>query len=80
MARILRRLLAKIHVGLKNPDYNIAIRSAPLESTVLTYVHWYLSVTVRLTKAAGFELGSGMYINTSIPEQSADFLRNIQLD
>ena len=31
----------------------------------------------RVSQPAGFELGSGMYINASIPEKSAEFLRNI---
>ncbi len=41
------------------------------------YYHWYLSVIPRLTKTAGFELGSGMYINTTLPEANAEFLRNV---
>jgi UDPglucose--hexose-1-phosphate uridylyltransferase len=43
----------------------------------LRYYHWYLSVIPRLTKSAGFELGSGMYINPTVPEVNAEFLRNV---
>jgi UDPglucose--hexose-1-phosphate uridylyltransferase len=38
--------------------------------------HWSISVIPRLTNPAGFELGSGMFINASIPEEGAEFLRN----
>jgi UDPglucose--hexose-1-phosphate uridylyltransferase len=33
----------------------------------------------RVSKAAGFELGSGMYINTAMPEDSAKFLREVKI-
>jgi len=29
---------------------------------------------------AGFEIGSGMFINTALPEASASFLRNAKTD
>jgi UDPglucose--hexose-1-phosphate uridylyltransferase len=34
-------------------------------------------VIPRLTRVAGFELGSGMFINTVLPESAAEFLRNV---
>jgi UDPglucose--hexose-1-phosphate uridylyltransferase len=37
-------------------------------------------VIPRLTRVAGFELGSGVYINTVLPEAAADFLRNVRLE
>ena len=39
-----------------------------------------MSVIPRLTRTAGFELGSGMFINTVIPEQAAEFLRNVKVE
>jgi len=44
------------------------------------YYHWYVSVVPRVTKMAGFELGSGMFINTALPEESARFLRGLAAD
>jgi len=38
-----------------------------------------LSIIPRLTRVAGFELGSGMFINTVLPEAAAEFLRNVKL-
>ena len=42
--------------------------------------HWYVSVIPRLTRVAGFELGSGVYINTVLPEAAAEFLRNVRVE
>jgi UDPglucose--hexose-1-phosphate uridylyltransferase len=76
---MLRLVLARLHYGLANPDYNYIIRSAPSEGRYLRYYHWYLTVIPRLTRTAGFELGSGMYINPTIPEANAEFLRSVAL-
>jgi len=80
LARVLRTVLAKLYVGLDNPDFNFTIRTAPTECVGVRYFHWYMSVIPRLTRTAGFELGSGMFINTVIPEEAAGFLRNVQVE
>ena len=43
-------------------------------------IYWYLSIIPRLTRVAGFELGSGTFINTVLPEAAAEFLRNVKVD
>lgn len=73
----LKTVLAKIYFGLKNPDFNYVIRSNRPKDADSEYSHWYLTIMPRLTTPAGFELGSGMFINTSLPESSAEFLRNV---
>jgi UDPglucose--hexose-1-phosphate uridylyltransferase len=80
LARMLRSLLAKLYHGLADPDFNYTIRSAPAESVGVRYFHWYLSVIPRLTRVAGFELGSGMFINTVLPEEAAEFLRKVDVE
>lgn len=80
LARILRILLAKIYVGLENPDLNFTVRSSPAEYAGARHFHWYVSVIPRLTRVAGFELGSGMFINTVLPEDAADFLRKVSVE
>jgi UDPglucose--hexose-1-phosphate uridylyltransferase len=80
LARILRMLLAKIYVGLENPDLNFTIRSGPAEYAGARHFHWYMSVIPRLTRVAGFELGSGMFINTVLPEDAAEFLRKVSVE
>ncbi len=78
LARVLRMVLAKVYYGLNDPDFNFTIRSAPEEYVGVKYFHWYLSIIPRLTRVAGFELGSGMFINTVLPEAAAEFLRNVK--
>jgi UDPglucose--hexose-1-phosphate uridylyltransferase len=80
LARMLRLTLAKLYHGLADPDFNFTIRSAPAESVGVKYFHWYLSVIPRLTRVAGFELGSGMFINTVLPEAAAEFLRKVDVE
>jgi len=79
LAHVLRTLLAKLHYGLNDPDYNYTIRSIPTASAKAEYFHWYLTVVPRVSRVAGFEIGSGMYINTSLPEESARFLRDVKI-
>jgi UDPglucose--hexose-1-phosphate uridylyltransferase len=80
LGRVLRTVLAKLYIGLDNPDFNFTIRTAPAECVGVRYFHWYMSIIPRLTRTAGFELGSGMFINTVIPEEAAEFLRNVKVE
>lgn len=75
LSGILRKVLRKIYFGLENPDYNLSIRTPPREARGLRYHHWYVTIIPRVSRVAGFEIGSGMFINTALPEQSAEFLR-----
>jgi UDPglucose--hexose-1-phosphate uridylyltransferase len=80
LAHVLRLVLAKLYYGLHDPDFNFTIRSAPAECSGVKYYHWYVSIIPRLTRVAGFELGSGMYINTVLPEAAAEFLREVNVE
>jgi len=80
LARMLRLILAKLYHGLADPDFNFTIRSAPADSVSVKYFHWYVSVIPRLTRVAGFELGSGMFINTVLPEAATEFLRKVDVE
>lgn len=77
LARVLRTLLAKIYIGLENPDLNFTVRSGPSDYAGARHFHWYVSVIPRMTRTAGFELGSGMFINSVLPEAAAEFLRHV---
>lgn len=80
LGRVLRTILAKLYHGLEDPDFNLTVRTAPAECVGVKYFHWYLSVIPRLTRVAGFELGSGMFINTVLPEAAAEFLCNVKVE
>lgn len=56
------------------------MRTGPAEYAGARHFHWYVSVIPRLTRTAGFELGSGMFINTVLPEAAADFLRKVVVE
>ncbi|MDD5627943.1 MAG: galactose-1-phosphate uridylyltransferase [Elusimicrobia bacterium] len=78
LSAVMRVLLRKLHVGLDNPDFNFLIQSVPQDRGHAGSFHWYLSLVVRVSQMAGFELGSGMFINTTLPEESARFLNSVQ--
>lgn len=80
LALNLKTVLSKFYWGLDNPDYNLVIRSSRPEDAKNEYCHWYLSIVPRVTQSAGFELGSGMFINTGLPEESARFLRGAPVE
>ncbi len=79
LAWVLRSTLRKIDKTLERPAYNLMVHSAPLQDPDLPYYHWHLEIIPRLTKVAGFEWGTGFYINPTPPEESARFLREAGL-
>lgn len=77
LGAILRDLLRRMYFGLNDPDYNFIVRSTPTKELENGYFHWYVTLVPRLSRTAGFELGSGMRINPSLPEACAEFLRSV---
>ena len=78
-ASILKEALLRLHVGLNDPDFNFVIHTAPVRDEDQKYYGWYLQILPRMTTPAGFEIGSGMTINVSLPEQTAAFVRTIRI-
>jgi UDPglucose--hexose-1-phosphate uridylyltransferase len=74
-ARVLKTTLLKLYTKLNDPNYNYVIHTAPVKDEQEDYYHWHLQIIPRLTTPAGFEMGSGIYINVSFPEETAQFLR-----
>jgi UDPglucose--hexose-1-phosphate uridylyltransferase len=79
LAYVMKQTLGKLYKGLNNPDYNYVIRSTPCHETNEEYFHWHVMILPRVAAVAGFELGSGIYINTVIPEKAAKYLREIKV-
>jgi UDPglucose--hexose-1-phosphate uridylyltransferase len=75
LAELLRWVLARLHVSLDDPDFNLTIDTAARGDEDEPYFRWHIRILPRLTTTAGFELGSGMSINTVLPEEGAEFLR-----
>jgi UDPglucose--hexose-1-phosphate uridylyltransferase len=77
LAKNLKTVLAKLYHGLNNPDFNFSLRSLPVATEGTEYFHWYLTLVPRVWQSSGFELGSGMFINNTLPEKCAEFLRAV---
>lgn len=76
LASILRTVLKKLYCVLEDPDYNYVIDSAPVDQKGNRHYHWHLEIFPRLSTRAGFEIGSGININTVLPEKCAKSLRD----
>ena len=79
-ARILKNVLYRIYVALDNPPYNFMLHTAPTTGEGKAHYHWHLEIVPRLTRVAGFEWGSGFYINPTPPENAAKFLREVKVE
>ena len=80
LAHVLRVTLLKLYKGLNNPDYNFIIDTAPMGDENKDYYLWHMRIIPRLTEAAGFEIGTGIYINTALPEETAQFMRELKAE
>lgn len=74
LAFVLKRTLARIEDALDHPPYNFMIHTAPMQSGPMDHYHWHIEIIPRVTKTAGFEWGTGFYINPVPPEAAAEFL------
>ena len=73
---ILQSVLKTFYNKLNDPDYNYMINTSARYEAGEPHLHWYFQIRPRLTTRAGFEIGSGISINPSIPEDDAAFLRD----
>lgn len=88
-AAILKDVLTRLKLGLKDPPYNFVLHTVPNTNaqprrsqywdTIRWDFHWHLEIMPRLTRMAGFEWGTGFYINPTAPEDAARFLREVYL-
>jgi UDPglucose--hexose-1-phosphate uridylyltransferase len=75
LAYVLQCVLDALYEGLGDPAYNLVLHEAPLRDTCEDYYHWHIEILPRLATAAGFELGTGIWINSVLPEEAAEYLR-----
>ncbi|MDG2390519.1 MAG: galactose-1-phosphate uridylyltransferase [Planctomycetaceae bacterium] len=79
LGEVLKNLLLKMEIALDDPPFNYVIHSAPFDQKELPHYSWHIETFPRLTRTAGFEWGSGFYINPVPPEEAASFLRKIEI-
>lgn len=80
LGTMLKMILKKLEIALDNPAYNYIIHTAPFDTQALPHYHWHLEIIPRLTRVAGFEWGTGFYVNPVPPEQAASFLQETEVD
>jgi UDPglucose--hexose-1-phosphate uridylyltransferase len=78
-ADALSMVLKKQDKVLNSPPYNFMIHTAPLGSGDMPYYHWHIEIIPRLTKMAGFEWGTGFYINPTPPEEATTYLKEADI-
>jgi UDPglucose--hexose-1-phosphate uridylyltransferase len=88
LADALKVTLSKLSRGLNKPQYNLIIQTAPSRAghrrsgywdTIDQDFRWHIEILPRLTQTAGFEWGTGFYINPTPPEECAAYLRELGL-
>ncbi len=80
LAKALKSLLMKADRVLDNPPYNLVIHTSPVQDPTNDHYHWHIEFMPKLTKTAGFEWGTGFYINPTPPEEAAKFLREASVE
>jgi UDPglucose--hexose-1-phosphate uridylyltransferase len=79
LAEILQRILKQLDRVIDTPPYNYIIHTSPFKEETNDYYHWHIEIVPKLTKTAGFEWGSGFFINPTPPEESAKFMRDTKI-
>jgi UDPglucose--hexose-1-phosphate uridylyltransferase len=75
LAEVLGEFLRRMDRVLQHPPFNFMLHTAPLREGPLEHFHWHLEIIPKLTNVAGFEWGSGFFINPVLPEDAAAALR-----
>ena len=79
LARALRETVVRLNRTLNDPPFNYIIHSMPFQEVENGHYHWHIEVMPKLTQVAGFEWGTGFYINPMPPEMAAQLLREVAL-
>jgi UDPglucose--hexose-1-phosphate uridylyltransferase len=85
LASALKDVLGRLSTVLEDPPFSLALHTSPpphprpgrpafWQSLHLDW-HWHFEIAPRLTRIAGFEWGSGFFINPVVPEEAARHLR-----
>jgi UDPglucose--hexose-1-phosphate uridylyltransferase len=78
LANAMHTTLRRLNIALESPPYNFMLHNQPLHEPESLSYHWHIEIMPKLSTVAGFEWGSGFYINPTSPEEAAAFLREIK--
>ncbi len=85
LSGVFKQVLCRLKSVLQDPPYNALLHTAPFRhqrgkagywKTIEGDYHWHIELIPRLTRVAGFERGSGFYINPTPPEEAARYLHD----
>jgi UDPglucose--hexose-1-phosphate uridylyltransferase len=82
LARVMKRTMARLDAVIGGAQYNFFLHSVPHDTQRAAHApsyHWHLEICPRTSIPTGFELGSGLFVNTINPEQAAEKLRAVEL-
>lgn len=86
LAGIIKRVMLKLKIALDDPPYNYILHTAPFRrpkedywKTIDEDYHWHIEIMPRLTRVAGFEWGTGFYLNPTTPEEATRILREARI-
>ena len=75
LAAVLGDFMRRLNTTLNEPPFNFMLHTSPLHDAGLEHFHWHLEIIPKLANVAGFEWGSGFFINPMPPEDAAEALR-----
>lgn len=82
LARVLRRTMARLEAVVGDVQYNYFIHTVPHGKDSGNFAgsfHWHIEICPRTSIPSGFELGSGLFVNSISPEEAASRLRLVEL-
>jgi len=79
LSELLSEIFKKIDSGLSFPPFNMLLHNYISNVDDVPYYHWHIELFPRLSNVAGFEWGTGFYINPVPPEKAAEELKNASI-
>lgn len=80
LGTLMKQVLGRIDAALGEPPFNYVLHTAPFPGGPRKDYRWHIEILPRLSRAAGFEWGTGSFINAVPPEDAARFLREVDID
>jgi len=77
LAAVLKTTLLGLYRGIDDPAFNLIVDTTSTVDEDDPYYHWHIRIIPRMALIAGFEMGSGIYISTALPEDTASHMRQI---
>jgi len=76
LAAIVKSTIGKLRVSMEDLSYNLIVHTMPVQDPEVEHYHWHIEIMPKLSLMAGFEWGTGFYINTVAPEDAAEMLNS----